>query len=452
MILTIITKLSNFFINLANRFLPSPFVLTILLSGIVFIFTFIFTKHTFFNLISFWEKGFWQLLLFSMQMSLILILGYVLANSPFITSVITKFVSKLKNPDQAVLLISLTTLLVSLINWGLGLIFGAVLVRKYGEYAKANKIKINYPLAAAAAYSGLIIWHGGFSGSAPLSVASDNLFNIQGLKTIPISNTILSYQNILTSFLLISIVPTFLYLLSKHSKKKAVGVIFDKSELGEYLEEDQQKKKYFNDIMDNSSLIPKIVAIFLFLVMFFLIKNSSSTFGFVTLNFVNLSLFALSLYLYGSLSRFSTSFETATKSAAGIIMLFPFYAGIMGLMNYSGITAEFSKLISEYASKETFPLFSFISSGLVNLFVPSGGGQWAVQGPLLIQSSIDLDIPVEQTIMAFAYGDELTNMLQPFWALPLLGITQVKAKEIIPYSLMIMLIAIPIFILGIYLF
>jgi short-chain fatty acids transporter len=133
-------------------------------------------------------------------------------------------------------------------------------------------------------------------------------------------------------------------------------------------------------------------------------------------------------------------------------MLFPFYAGIMGLMNYSGITASLSELISKYASETTFPLFSFFSSALVNLFVPSGGGQWAVQGPLLLKTSLDLNLPLNQTVMAFSYGDELTNMLQPFWALPLLGITQVKAKEIIPYSMMIMLISVPIFILGIYLY
>lgn len=160
----------------------------------------------------------------------------------------------------------------------------------------------------------------------------------------------------------------------------------------------------------------------------------------------------LGLILHKSLKSYSSAVDDAVKGIGGILLLFPFYAGIMGVMKYSGFASLISESISAVATKETYPLFAFISSGLVNLFVPSGGGQWAVQGAILVETSQQLGVSLKQTLMAFSYGDELTNMLQPFWALPLLGITKLKAKEIVPYSLIIMLVSIPIFIIGIYLY
>ena len=123
----------------------------------------------------------------------------------------------------------------------------------------------------------------------------------------------------------------------------------------------------------------------------------------------------------------------------------------MGIMKYSGLTASISETITALATKDTLPLFTFFSSALVNMFVPSGGGQWAVQGQIMVEAAIQLEAPIETIVLAFSYGDELTNMLQPFWALPLLGITQLKAKEILPYTTLLMLLAIPLFLIGLYL-
>jgi short-chain fatty acids transporter len=128
-----------------------------------------------------------------------------------------------------------------------------------------------------------------------------------------------------------------------------------------------------------------------------------------------------------------------------ILIQFPLYFGIMGIMNSSGLVDIFSNFFVSISSENTYPIFTMISGGLVNIFVPSGGGQWAVQGPILLQSAIDLNLSLPKNIMALAYGDQLTNMLQPFWALPLLGITQLEAKDILPYTVLIMLIGLSIF-------
>ena len=150
--------------------------------------------------------------------------------------------------------------------------------------------------------------------------------------------------------------------------------------------------------------------------------------------------------------NFIISIDQAIKGASGILIQFPLYFGIMGMMKYSGMIEIISDLFIEISNVQTFPIFTFISAGLVNIFVPSGGGQWAIQGPIIIESATKLGVSIPKSIMALAYGDQITNMLQPFWALPLLGITGLKAKEILPYTLILMLLGGAIFIIGLLIF
>ena len=142
----------------------------------------------------------------------------------------------------------------------------------------------------------------------------------------------------------------------------------------------------------------------------------------------------------------------AIRGASGILIQFPLYFGIMGIMNESGMVEIMSSFFVNISTPTTFPLFTFLSAGIVNVFVPSGGGQWAVQGPIIIDAANQLGVPYWKSVMALAYGDQITNMLQPFWALPLLGITQLKAKEILPYTLILMLAGGSIFVLGLLIF
>jgi short-chain fatty acids transporter len=124
----------------------------------------------------------------------------------------------------------------------------------------------------------------------------------------------------------------------------------------------------------------------------------------------------------------------------------------MGIMNHSGMVDIMSGFFVSISNETTFPIFTFISAGIVNIFVPSGGGQWAVQGPIIIEAANQLNVSIPKSVMALAYGDQLTNMLQPFWALPLLGITGLKAKEILPYTLILLVAGSAIFISGLLIF
>ena len=152
--------------------------------------------------------------------------------------------------------------------------------------------------------------------------------------------------------------------------------------------------------------------------------------------------------LHKNFKNFLNALEEAIKGATGILIQFPLYFGIMGIMRESGMVVDISDFFVSISTTQTLPIFTFISAGLVNIFVPSGGGQWAIQGPIVIESALKLGVGLPKAIMALSYGDQITNMLQPFWALPLLGITKLKAREILPYTLLLMLLGIVVYIIG----
>ena len=156
--------------------------------------------------------------------------------------------------------------------------------------------------------------------------------------------------------------------------------------------------------------------------------------------------------LHSSFFNFTRAINIAINGASGILIQFPLYFGIMGIMKESGMVSLLSDFFVSISNPTTFPIFTFISAGIVNIFVPSGGGQWAVQGPIIIEAASTIGVSFSKSIMALAYGDQLTNMLQPFWALPLLGITGLKAKEILPYTLYLFLLGGVIFISGLLFF
>ena len=174
--------------------------------------------------------------------------------------------------------------------------------------------------------------------------------------------------------------------------------------------------------------------------------------GFITPDFINLLLLGLGLMLHRSIISFIKAVEEAIGGASGILIQFPLYFGILGMMKHSGLVGQISDFFVEYSNPTTFPVYTFISSGLVNIFVPSGGGQWSIQGPIIIQAASQIGVPAPKAIMALAYGDQVTNMLQPFWALPLLGITGLKARAILPYTFALMIVGSLLFLTVLMLF
>ncbi len=414
--------------------IPSPLVLAIILSFVVYFLALLFTSSPETEnaypilLMSYYQKGFWDLLAFAMQMMLILVLGNVLALTPFFQSLIKFILSRINSASSALLLTVFFSIILTWFNWGLGLIFSALLVRSIAEKARLNSLKINYPLLVAAAYSGMMIWHGGLSGSAPLKVAESNHFLSDVTGIIPVSQTIFSTMNLVLYASFLILIPLTFFLLSKIKINRYTPL----SDLPEHISVPQSDTKLKRNYL---GLVFGAVLAFIVVYQFYL-------FGFSTLNInlINLILLSLGLLLYANLDQFMNAVKTAIVSSAGIMIQFPIYAGIMGLMKYSGLAEVFTQSLISISTPLTLPVFGFFSAAVVNFFVPSGGGQWAVQGPILVEAAQHLGVSMPKIIMALVYGDQLTNMIQPFWALPLLSITAVKAKSIIPYTFVVMIV------------
>ena len=445
-------KPSDKLFKILTKSLPSPFGIAVILTVITFLSAYYLTdaesneEYRVFEILEFWEQGFWELLKFGMQMMLMLVLGHTLA----LTKPVDKFVRIIsqsgRNTHSAAIVVTFITIIVSLFNWGLGLILGAVLARKTGEYAAEKGYKLNYALIGAAGYSGLMVWHGGLSGSATLKVAEEGHFLADKTGVIPISETVFSTMNISVSVAVIIILPLLMYFVGKKVKSRKVQLATVYKSKKAKIENVSGAEK-----LDYSKLFALLLSVPILTIGIFKAYKTGNL-SVINPNYINLILFGLGLLLHGTVSSFTFAVKTAITDATGILIQFPIYAGIMGIMKYSGLTDVFTDFFVSISNEKTFPIYTLISGGIVNVFVPSGGGQWAVQGEIIANASQQLGVPISKSVMALAYGDQLTNMLQPFWALPLLGITGLKAKEIIPYTLILMLAGFIIFSIALLLF
>jgi short-chain fatty acids transporter len=456
-------NLTDKYSRLFKYLLPTPFTIAILLTIFTFLLALLFSKpaeatliNYGFDILSYWEQGIWDkgLMVFALQMMLMLVLGHVLALSPPFSRLIDALCNLASNTAKAAALVALSTLLVAYINWGLGLIFGAILSRKMGEAFARRQKPLNYALVGAAGYCGLMVWHGGLSGSSLVKIAEPGHLHslMQGIfsepqlaelpQAIPLSATVFSHMNILAALLLLILLPLYFYWMGKNSRLVQFPQLEASRQVVEKFKLEGAEK------LDHQRWLPLLIG--LVFLCFFVYKISLEPnpwqLNWLTPDFINFALFGLGILLHGSFHRFLNAIQEAIEGAAGILIQFPLYFGIMGMIKYSGLINQISDFFISISSPESFPIFTLISAGIVNVFVPSGGGQWAIQGPIIIQAANELGIRLEKCILALAYGDQLTNMLQPFWALPLLGITRLKAKEILPYTLQIMLIGAVVFV------
>ena len=443
-------SLSERFLALAHKLLPSPFTIAVLLTFLTFLLAFLFTdpqeNHSAFAegilLGEYWQSGFWGFLQFAMQMMLILVLGHALALTKPAGRVINVMLPFCSNTARAALIVTLMSVIVAYINWGLGLIFGAILARKVGEYASKNQLRINYPIIGASGYAGLMVWHGGLSGSAPLKVAEAGHHLVDKIGVIPAGETLGSDLNFVVVIATLVILPLVMYLVGSRTAPAAFSLPGTTDN-----ENNDEQEVSGAEKLDHSIVLAYLLggAMILLSLRTVVISQDKLSLSFLNLNFINFFLFGLGLILTGSIYKYLKGVREAVQGAAGILIQFPLYAGIMGIMSESGLITLISNHFISISTQFTFPLFTFISAALVNIFVPSGGGQWIIQGPIVVEAALQLGVPAGKSIMALAYGDQLTNMLQPFWALPLLGITGLKAKEILPYTFILFVFGLIIF-------
>lgn len=432
-------NLTNRSVLFMQRFLPDPFIFAILLTFIVFICVLPITQASPLALINAWYGGFWSILTFAMQMVLILVTGTILATTDFFKSLLAKLAGIIHTPGQAIMLVTVVALIASFINWGFGLVVGAIFAREVAKQVK----NVHYPLLVASAYVGFLIWHAGFSGSIPLKIASTTdlakITNGALTEAIPTSATIFSSFNLIIVGVLFLTLP---FILRAMHPKQEDTLEINPELIAEAQAQEQTDKANLTPAqkLENAAWINWVLAIggFAFIIPYFYTNGFA-----LNLNLINFIFLFTAIILHKTPIKVVRAVTEASKNVGPIILQFPFYAGIMGLMKFSGAdgvsAAGFiSQVFTDISNQVTFPLFTFLSAGIVNFFVPSGGGQWVVQAPVIMPAAIELGVSPAKAAMSIAWGDAWTNMIQPFWALPLLGIAKLGAKDIMGYCLMIL--------------
>ncbi|MDV2580746.1 short-chain fatty acid transporter [Alkalibacillus haloalkaliphilus] len=420
--------------RLVQRYLPDAFLFAIILTIIVFVLGLVFTGSSPVDMVEYWGHGFWDLLAFAMQMSLIVITGYILANTPFVKGILSKISNMANSPGQGIVLVTVVASIACLINYGFGLVVGALLAIHVAKRIPS----IDYRILIAAAYSGFLLWHGGFSGSVPLTIATEGHFLEDLVGVIPITETLFSELNLFIVFILLITLPILNWFLLKARDGNSS---IDPELLKTHTQTVEGKKLDKKDLtpaerLEHSQVISMIIGI---LGLAFIIYHFATSGFDLNINIVNFIFLFLGILLHKTPRKFLNSVSDAVKNAGGIIIQFPFYAGIMGMMVASGLSEQMSTMFVNISNEVTLPLFAFISAGIVNFFVPSGGGQWAVQAPIMIPAALEIGVDTAKTAMAVAWGDAWTNMIQPFWALPLLAIAGLKVKDIMGFCLIILI-------------
>lgn len=435
--------LSRFFSTLVQKFLPDPFVFALILTIILFASGLIFTDHGPIQMVQFWGSGFWNLLAFAMQMALVLVTGHALASSPLVSRSLTRLASIAKTPVQGVILVTLGSALACLINWGFGLIVGALFAKEVAKRVPGS----DYRFLIACAYIGFLTWHGGLSGSIPLTAATPGNPMEKSAGLIPLTDTIFTGYNLFITIALLIALPIMTRLMMP-TGKEVVEIdpqLFAKEEVAATAEATAPSERTFATLMENSRILTVIICAlgFSYLIYYFANKGFK-----LDINTVNLLFFVTGLLLHGTPLSYMKAVGNAAKGTAGIMIQFPFYAGIQGMMEQSGLGGMMTNAFISISTPETFPFLAFLSSGLVNFFVPSGGGHWVVQGPFIMPAAQQLGVDAGIAAMAIAYGEAWMNMAQPFWALPALAIAGLGVRDIMGYCVTTLLVSGIIFAVG----
>jgi short-chain fatty acids transporter len=460
--MTPVQKIGEAIADRVERWMPSPFLFAILLTYIAGIAAFFSEGSSPTEIALAWYGGFWALLQFAMQMVLILVTASVVAYHPKVRGVIDTLIRIPKTGPQAVITVGLGAMLTGWISWGLGLIFGAILAREMGKECLRKGISAHYPLLAVAGYMGMsLTWGWGLSSSAGLLQATPgNVFIQLGVvdRVIPATEWVFHPYPLILTGLSLAFASLMLYLLSPPPQncrgiRRYVELTDEEMAVAPTKASAPAPaagggKRTLADRIDNSKLLGGVLAatgLILFIRAFL-----TEGLGALNLNVLNFGFLMVGMLLFINPTKYEGEFYAAVKGSSGVILQFPFYAGIVGVMTGTGLVNTISDGLLSIATTETFPVVAWITAGFLNIFVPSAGGEWAILGGPMMTAGAELGIPHGQTIAAYSAGDAHTNLFNPFWALPLLAITGLRARDMFGYAITMMILLTPFLALAFY--
>jgi short-chain fatty acids transporter len=430
---TILSTITSFFLFLFERITPDPYIFAVALTILTALLAWIFAPKGSPDLIlTGWYNGLFSILAFAFQMVLVLVTGYALSNSPPVRRLLDGLAGIATTPKRAVVVVVITVMVTSFVNWGCGLVVAGLLAREI-----AKRIRIDFGWLVAAAYSGWIIWASGLSSSIALAQATPgsalNVVQKMTGQVLPLSATVFAPFNLVPVLLLAVLVP-LLYCAIQPAEAETVPA--DSVRL---IAEDQVAAVKVNETMTPARRLERAWILNLIVVLAGLaaLGFTWARSGFnLDINSVIFLFLIAGLLLHWTPIAYVEAVNNAARVTGPLILQYPLYGGIMGIMTVTGLADVISKAFVAFSNVRTLPFWNFIASMIISLFIPSGGGHWAVQGPFAVPAAAQLHSSQAATAMAVAMGEQVTNMIQPFWALPVLAIAGISLRRVMGFTVM----------------
>ena len=414
----------------SQRWFPDAFVFA--LAGLIVVFvTGALLGIAMRDLVKYFGEGFWSLIPFTMQMAIIIIGGYVVATSPPVHRLIRRLAGVPRTPRAAVAFVAFFSMATAMVSWGLSLIFSGVLVREVVRNVRG----VDYRAIGAAAYLGTgSVWALGLSSSAALVMATPSaipaaLLKISGV--IPLRETIYSWQSLTTAAILMFAGVVVAYLSAPESSMKTAESfgVTEGLEL-QKLEERRAPAEWLEYAPVLSLVVGALGMAYLAQVL-----AARGPLAALDLNTYNLLFLMLGLLLHWRPRSFVRAVNNAVPSTAGVLIQFPFYGGIFGIITMSPLSRDLAHFFVNFSSTGTYPILVSIYSAILGMFVPSGGSKWIIEAPYVLQAAKDLHVNLGWVVQIYNTSEALPNLINPFWMLPLLGLLKVRARDLIGYGL-----------------
>jgi short-chain fatty acids transporter len=429
-------RLADVFTDLTQKYVPDPFVLCLGLTALVAVLALAIERKSPLDLVTAWGDGFWSLLSFTMQMAFVLAAGYVLAHTPFVDRMLDRVADQLPSPRMAVAAATLIGGAGSYLNWGFGLVIGGVVARKFALRVPG----VHYPLIIAAAYSGFTLYGFGLSASIPITISTPGHPLEDQMGVVALTQTIWSLPMVVTALLTLALLLVVNPLL--HPSDPASLIEINRSEHDMTTPASAtapaaaaEGRPTIAERVNGSrslSIGASLVGI-LYLVLHFVDG------GTLDINAVNFTLLFVGILLMRTPGAYVSMISDAVKTVSGILLQYPFYAGIMAIMAASGLVVRFGHFFADVATPGTLPLLGLVSSFFINFFAPSAGGHWVIQGPFMIEAAASLNSSLAQNAMAVQLGNAWNDIIQPLWILPVLALSKLRLKDIMGYLVISML-------------
>ena len=432
----LLPRLAEALARVSVRWVPDSLSIACVLTLLTFVLALAVGGASLSQAIRAWGDGLWSLLAFSMQIVVVIFAGYVVAVSPAVTRGLDVAARLPRSAGQAVLFTASASMVLCWLNWGMGLITAAMLVRAVGR----RHPRADYRLLVAAAYLGMgTSWHAGPSGSVPLLLATPDSFMVRdGLiaAPIPLAQTIFTAPNLILMAVALIVFPVLAARLHPSEDRAVAAPAAALDAFARFEPPSRPQAPSPAERLMHSGLLNRLVGGIG--IAYVALEVGRGSFD-LTLDTVNLVFLCLGILLHPSPAAVLKAAEDAARSLHGVVLQFPLYAGIYGVMKGTALAGLLAKAFIAVASTATYPFVVFWYSAALNYVVPSGGGKWAIEALYVLEAGRALDVPVAAVAMAYAYGDMATNLIQPFWAIPLLGVARLEFRDILGYEVLLFL-------------